>query len=67
MRNTPDFADLYMPFDHLFFFSDRGNGDLIDCRALKSQIDLQNVYRRVHLFADFEEYVVRSLSSEDFD
>lgn len=26
-RNNTDFADLYMPFDHLLFFADAGNGD----------------------------------------
>lgn len=27
LRTDPDFADLYMPFDHLLFFADAGNGD----------------------------------------
>ncbi|MGD6897061.1 SMI1/KNR4 family protein [Bacillus infantis] len=27
-RNFKDYRDIYMPFDHLFFFSDAGNGDL---------------------------------------
>jgi hypothetical protein len=26
-RRSPDFAELYMPFDPLVFFSDAGNGD----------------------------------------
>jgi SMI1-KNR4 cell-wall len=26
-RTTPEFADLYMPFDALLFFADAGNGD----------------------------------------
>ncbi|MBL8873944.1 MAG: SMI1/KNR4 family protein [Planctomycetaceae bacterium] len=26
-RNNRDFADLYMPFEHLLFFADAGNGD----------------------------------------
>ena len=26
-RNNTDFAALYMPFEHLLFFSDAGNGD----------------------------------------
>ncbi len=26
-RNDASFADLYMPFDHLLFFADAGNGD----------------------------------------
>ncbi len=26
-RNSSDFPDLYMPFDHLLFFGDAGNGD----------------------------------------
>ena len=26
-RNNKDFADLYMPFEHLLFFADAGNGD----------------------------------------
>ncbi len=28
MRTTPAFRGLYMPFDHLLFFGDSGNGDL---------------------------------------
>lgn len=28
LRASPDFADLYMPFDPLLFFADAGNGDL---------------------------------------
>lgn len=26
-RRRPDFQDVYMPFDHLLFFADAGNGD----------------------------------------
>ena len=26
-RENPDFPELYMPFDHLLFFADAGNGD----------------------------------------
>ncbi len=26
-KTHPDFSDLYMPFDHLLFFADAGNGD----------------------------------------
>ena len=26
-RKNPDFRDLYMPFDHLYFFADAGSGD----------------------------------------
>tara|TARA_R110002167_G_scaffold25931_2_gene89460 strand:- start:866 stop:1303 length:438 start_codon:yes stop_codon:yes gene_type:complete len=26
-RANPDFPELYMPFDHLLFFADAGNGD----------------------------------------
>jgi hypothetical protein len=26
-RANPDFRELYMPFDHLLFFADAGNGD----------------------------------------
>lgn len=28
MRTAPAFQSLYMPFDHLLFFGDSGNGDL---------------------------------------
>ena len=28
MRTVPAFQSLYMPFDHLLFFGDSGNGDL---------------------------------------
>ncbi len=44
MRTYPDFEELYMPFDHLLFFSDAGNGDLFGFRILKEQIRRNDVY-----------------------
>jgi hypothetical protein len=44
MRTHPGFEELYMPFDHLLFFSDAGNGDLFGFRILKEQIRRNDVY-----------------------
>jgi hypothetical protein len=38
MRTTPDFAELYMPFQGLLFFADGGNGDLFGFRALAGDV-----------------------------
>jgi hypothetical protein len=33
-RSFADYKDIYMPFDHLLFFSDAGNGDLFGNRKI---------------------------------
>ncbi len=45
MRTTPAFRSLYMPFDHLLFFGNSGNGDLF---ALA--IDADGKIRRSDVF-----------------
>jgi hypothetical protein len=37
-RDNPDFAELYMPFDSLFFFGADGNGDQFAYRVLAGRI-----------------------------
>jgi len=34
MRTTPDFRDLYWPFDDIVFFAAEGNGDLFGFKAI---------------------------------
>ncbi|MYW09950.1 SMI1/KNR4 family protein [Streptomyces sp. SID2563] len=41
LREDPDLATLYMPFDPLLFFADAGNGDLF---AFLSTIDRPDVF-----------------------
>src|SRR4051812_18600685 len=37
-RNFADYKDVYMPFDHLLFFSDNGCGDLFGYKILNGSI-----------------------------
>lgn len=74
MRNTPYFDELYMPFDHLLFFGDLGNGDFIGYRILKGKVDTLNVYRwdhesdsRICLLVDLEQYISQSLAGKIFE
>ncbi|MFD0697694.1 SMI1/KNR4 family protein [Paenibacillus sp. GCM10027628] len=43
-RVNPDFKDLYMPFDHLLFFSDAGNGDQFAFAILNGKITKNDIY-----------------------
>ncbi|THG89087.1 SMI1 / KNR4 family protein [Alkalihalobacillus alcalophilus ATCC 27647 = CGMCC 1.3604] len=43
-RNEVEFKDIYMPFDHLLFFSDAGNGDLFGYRILNGCIQNDDIY-----------------------
>lgn len=43
-RQNADFVDLYMPFDHLLFFGDGGNGDQFAFRVLGGKVDGGDVY-----------------------
>ncbi len=43
-RNNMDFADLYMPFDHLLFFADTGNGDLFAYPIQNGKIHRPDVF-----------------------
>lgn len=43
-RNFDDYKDIYMPFDHLLFFSDAGNGDLFGYRILNGRIQDDEIY-----------------------
>lgn len=43
-RNNLDFKDLYMPFDHLLFFSDAGNGDQFAFPILNGKIIKEDIY-----------------------
>lgn len=43
-RNFIDYKDIYMPFDHLLFFSDNGCGDLFGYRILNGYIHTEDIY-----------------------
>ncbi|MEK3936861.1 SMI1/KNR4 family protein [Sporosarcina sp. FSL W7-1349] len=43
-RNFADYKDLYMPFDHLLFFSDSGAGDLFGYSILNGQIQRDDIF-----------------------
>lgn len=45
-RGNENFRDIYMPFDHLLFFADAGNGD-----QFAFPIHADGVIRRPHVFA----------------
>lgn len=43
-RNFEDYRDIYMPFDHLLFFSDAGNGDLFGYAILNGSIQREDIF-----------------------
>ena len=43
-RNFEDYRDIYMPFDHLLFFSDDGCGNLFGIRILNGKIQTEDIY-----------------------
>jgi hypothetical protein len=47
-RTTPAFRELYMPFDHLLFFGDAGNGDQFAFAILDGQVRSQDVFMWDH-------------------
>jgi cell wall assembly regulator SMI1 len=60
-RASPSFRDLYMPFDHLLFFADAGNGD-----QFAFPIHADGVIHRADVFAwnheeDSRTWVAQSL------
>ncbi|WP_144513897.1 SMI1/KNR4 family protein [Bacillus sp. FJAT-22090] len=47
-RNFDGYKDIYMPFDHLLFVSDAGNGDLFGYRILNGSIQDDEIYAWNH-------------------
>jgi len=43
-RNNKDFKEIYMPFDHLLFFADAGNGDQFAFPVLNGKIEKNDIY-----------------------
>lgn len=43
-RNFEDYRDIFMPFDHLLFFSDAGNGDLFGYVILNGSIQRDDIF-----------------------
>lgn len=71
-RRKPEFRELYMPFDSLFFFGAEGNGDQFAYRILDKQIREAWVYEWDHesdnrsWFAhDLRDYFARSVPRDD--
>ncbi|MGO4275010.1 SMI1/KNR4 family protein [Paenibacillus sp. TAF58] len=43
-RTFEEFKELYMPFDHLLFFSDAGNGDQFAFPILNGKMENDNIF-----------------------
>ncbi|MBX6314687.1 MAG: SMI1/KNR4 family protein [Isosphaeraceae bacterium] len=43
-RSNADFRELYMPFDHLLFFADAGNGDQFAYAVLAGEVRRDDVF-----------------------
>ncbi|RAV16739.1 SMI1/KNR4 family protein [Paenibacillus contaminans] len=61
-RSNDDFKELYMPFDHLLFFSDAGNGDQFAFPILNGKIIKDDIYVWNHE-DDSRTWISSSLSS----
>ena len=59
-RTFNDYKDIYMPFDHLLFFSDAGNGDLFGFAVLNGSIQRDDVFVWDHE-TDSRKWVASSL------
>ena len=59
-RTFNDYKDIYMPFDHLLFFSDAGNGDLFGFPILNGSIQRDDVFVWDHE-SDSRKWVASSL------
>ncbi len=62
-RNFEDYKDIYMPFDHLLFFSDSGCGDLFGYAILNGVVQRNDIFVWDHE-SDSRKWVASSL--EDF-
>ena len=47
-RSDPDFCERYMPFDHLLFFADAGNGDQFAHAVLAGAVRKSDVFAWSH-------------------
>jgi hypothetical protein len=61
-RQFPDFKELYMPFDHLLFFADAGNGDQFAFGILNGEIRNTDIFVWNHE-NDSREWVAPSLDT----
>ncbi|WP_417392189.1 SMI1/KNR4 family protein [Gimesia sp.] len=68
-RENPDFPELYMPFDHLLFFADAGNGDQFAYPIQDGEIRRSDVFvwnheddSRTWFAASLKEYLVHGLT-----
>lgn len=59
-RNFADYKDIFMPFDHLLFFSDAGNGDLFGYRILNGSIQTEDIFVWDHE-SDSRKWIASSL------
>ena len=70
-RNFIDYKDIYMPFDHLLFFSDNGCGDLFGYRILNGYIHTEDIYvwnheddSRIWVASSLEKFIKGWITSE---
>ncbi|MCM3790062.1 SMI1/KNR4 family protein [Domibacillus indicus] len=70
-RNFEDYRDIYMPFDHLLFFSGAGNGDLFGFAILNGNIQKGDIYvwghkddSRTWIAASLEEFIKGWITGE---
>src|SRR5215510_8263123 len=59
-RRSSDCKDLYMPFDHLLFFADAGNGDQFTFAILNKEIRTPDIFVWNHE-NDSREWIAPSL------
>lgn len=47
-RNSPEYAEMYMPLNPLVFFADAGNGDLFGFSVVQNRINSSQVFAWSH-------------------
>ncbi|MCM3789328.1 SMI1/KNR4 family protein [Domibacillus indicus] len=70
-RGFEDYKDIYMPFDHLLFFSGAGNGDLFCFAILNENIQKDDIYvwnheddSRIEVASSLEDFVKGWITGE---
>ena len=61
-RQFEDFKDVFMPFDHLLFFSDSGCGDLFAFKIMNGHVQTEDVFVWEHE-TDSRKWVASSLET----
>ncbi|WP_078379953.1 SMI1/KNR4 family protein [Sutcliffiella halmapala] len=70
-RNFEEYKDIYMPFDHLLFFSDSGCGDLFGFPILNGVVQKEDIYvwnheddSRMWVSSSLEEFIKGWITGE---